>query len=704
MHPRVFSSLGADLVTNDVVAIIELVKNSYDAFATRVDVRFRQLNEPDSMIIEIEDNGEGMSRSIIENVWCVVATPYRMTDPVRKRGRKTRRVSGEKGLGRLSAARLGSCLEMITKSANEPCWQVDVDWSDLAMQDNLDSCSAEIFEYTAQPPFGDHGTLVRILNLNSPWDRMRWNELKEQLSRLVSPFAEVRDFEIRLTLPDEEAAPTEIEPPEFLSYPPYSIKGKVDSVGVADCEYTYSTPKGKKRTIRKALWADLESKEDDNAKVKGKSSPVCGPFKFEIRAWDIDHDSLEEIAERFENLKRKGIRDDIKNYRGISVYRDGILIAPKSESARDWLGLDIRRVSRLGRRLSTSQVVGYATITADHNPELKDTSDRERLVDKPATSDFKKLLIKVVEILEEAREQDRQEATHKEPPFKDLFAALSTTNLVDEVNRIAKEGRPASDVAPLVEEFNTRLQDTVSQIERRLIYYSRLASIGVLAAMIVHEISHHTLVIDGLVRAVRSLLDKNDPSVKKIEDDLKLAEKSIRLLERMADRFAPLASRTFGTRRRNCILEGTIQECLAMREPEIKAKKITVECVTTSQTEVAIDAGELSAVLLNLLDNALYWLSRVKDGERRIKFHVSLRSLKQRLQVEMHDSGPGIPKDDEERIFWPGFTRKPDGLGMGLTVASEIIAQHGGRMHLIQPGILGGASFGFDLPIAEEGK
>jgi signal transduction histidine kinase len=705
MHPRVFSSLGADLVTNDIVAIIELVKNAYDAFATRVDVRFRQPDGPDSMLIEIEDNGEGMSRSVIENVWCVVATPYRMAEPVTKRGKKTRRVSGEKGLGRLSAARLGNRLEMITKSADGPCWQVNVDWLDLATQNNPESCSAEIFEYTAQPPFGDHGTIVRVHNLNDPWNQARWNELKEQLSRLVSPFAEVRDFEIWLTLPDEEAEPTEIEPPDFLSYPPYSIKGKIDGTGFAHCEYTYSAHRGaKKRTIKKSLWADTESAEDGNAEVKGKGSPACGPFDFEIRAWDIDRDSLEEIAERFENLNRQTIRKDIKNYRGISVYRDGILVSPKSESARDWLGLDIRRVSRLGRRLSTSQVVGYATITANSNPKLKDTSDRERLVDSTATSDFIKLLTGVVEILEGEREKDRQEATHKEPPFKDLFAALSAEDLVDEVSRLAKEGGNASDVVPLVEEFNTRLQETIGQIERRLIYYSRLASIGVLSAIIVHEVRNQTLVIGRLCRMLRKLFDQDDSSVKKIESDLNLAEQAVRSLERIADRFAPLASRAFGTRRRDCILEDTIRECLAMREQEIKMKKIIAGCISSTRTTVAVDPGELIAVLINLLDNALYWFSYIKDRERRIEFRVSHLSHAKRAKVEVHDSGPGIQDGDEERIFWPGVTRKPEGLGMGLTVASEIVAQYGGKMYLIKPGVLGGASFGFDLPICTRAK
>jgi hypothetical protein len=108
LHPRVFAALGTGLVTNDLVAIIELVKNSYDAFASHVDVRFIGNSTGQISKIEIQDDGEGMTHDLITDVWCEVATPYRTIEPLRAYGRTRRRVSGEKGLGRLSAARLGS--------------------------------------------------------------------------------------------------------------------------------------------------------------------------------------------------------------------------------------------------------------------------------------------------------------------------------------------------------------------------------------------------------------------------------------------------------------------------------------------------------------------------------------------------------------------------------------------------------------------
>ena len=166
LHPRVFAALGADLITNDVVAVIELVKNSYDAFATRVDVRFG-VDQKRGTYLEIEDNGCGMDRSTIEDVWCMVATPFRSQNPVSKKGKCVRRAAGEKGLGRLSAARLGNRLEMHTMAAGDLCWRVSVNWSELSARESIDSCFVDVTSVTEDIPFRRSGTLIRIFQLKS---------------------------------------------------------------------------------------------------------------------------------------------------------------------------------------------------------------------------------------------------------------------------------------------------------------------------------------------------------------------------------------------------------------------------------------------------------------------------------------------------------------------------------------------------------
>lgn len=108
-----------------------------------------------------------------------------------------------------------------------------------------------------------------------------------------------------------------------------------------------------------------------------------------------------------------------------------------------------------------------------------------------------------------------------------------------------------------------------------------------------------------------------------------------------------------------------------------------------------MDPGELDVVVLNLLQNAVYWLSRVEGGRHLM---LELRRVKDRVKIAVHDSGTGVRDGDRDRIFLPGVTRKPTGIGMGLTVAAELVSEHGGRLSLVEPSKLGGASFEFDLP------
>ena len=115
-----------------------------------------------------------------------------------------------------------------------------------------------------------------------------------------------------------------------------------------------------------------------------------------------------------------------------------------------------------------------------------------------------------------------------------------------------------------------------------------------------------------------------------------------------------------------------------------------------------VDPGELLPILNNLLENALYWVSLIRDHERVILYSVMPGNEPSRIIVRIDDTGPGIPDGDEDRIFLPGITNKPEGLGMGLTITSELVEQYGGQLRLIKPGYLNGASFEFDLPVKFE--
>jgi signal transduction histidine kinase len=695
VHPRAFRALGADLVTNDVVAIIELVKNAYDAYATRVDVRFGE-DASGATFIEVQDDGSGMDRKTIDEAWSTVATPYRRKHPVASRtGRKARRVSGEKGLGRLSAARLGDELEMLTQARNQPCWRVRVNWADVAAADDLDACHASISVAT-NSPFATSGTLVRILSPKNVWDEAKLSDLRDNLARLLPPFDTADDFEIHLSA-QGESEPIHVVSPEFLKHPKYVIRGEVDSAGKTTYTYAYRSIKGdgKRKASGTLTWGQVQEQADDPA-IKSIKRPQCGPFSFEIRAWDIAPQDTHEISERFD-LKKSSIRRDIRAYKGISVYRDGVLVLPKSEQARDWLGLDLRRVGRVGPRLSTPQIVGHVAITADKNPRIEDTSDRERLAATAEVTAFEEILRTIISALENERDKDRRAVT-KEKRVVELFQQLSAKELVASVDQVVKEGGTAEETLPLVREFSDNLDRAREEIETRFVYYSRLATVGTIAQMLVHEVRNRTTVIAHALQALKKVSDGSAASGDSTRR-IALAEGALSALDKLADTFAPLANRSFRRRMRNCVVEESILRCVAMLDGEIKAKKIQVKVPSHGATVATIDPGELDAVLLNLLSNAAYWLGQSSEGERQVEVRTSFIEEGKRIRVAVHDSGPGVPEDDSERIFWPGVTNKPGGIGMGLTVAAELVSEYGGRLALVRPGKLGGATFTFDVPV-----
>lgn len=602
IHPRVFAALGADLVTNDVVAVIELVKNSYDALATRVDVIYGVQDNGEGFL-EVNDDGLGMSRHTLETAWSVVATPYRSSHSVETRGKLTRRTSGEKGLGRLSAARLGNRLAMITKAEADVCWLVEVNWGSLAKEEFLDRCEALCVELSSkQCPIKRSGTHLRITGLENTWSDDQVEDLRENLSRLLAPFGKAEDFEIHLSIQGKESLETRVTAPVFLTKPPYAVRGHVDIQGNVKGRYEYNPiVKARSRTTQTALsWEDV--KEGSEGALKGRKAPSCGPFEFEVRAWDISSSDTEDLSERFQ-IAKASIRKSIRAHKGISVYRDGILVLPKSEDARDWLGLDLRRISRIGTRLSTSQIVGYVAITADRNPRLEDSSNRESLTQNSAVRDFQGILKAIAANLEVERDRDRLKPSD-DIKLSSLIDGVTADDLVEEVAALAEEGMASKEVLQRVAALNGRLHIVQNAIKLRFVYYSRLATVGSIAQMLVHEIRNRTTSIGRFLRTCKRPLNTQVEAA--FTSQLGLAESSVAALERLADTFAPLANRSYRRGKRISDVSESIARCLALLDREVERTVIRKRLKIPAGLVVAMDPGELDTVLLNLISNAIY--------------------------------------------------------------------------------------------------
>lgn len=695
LHPRVFQALGSELVTSDVVAVIELVKNSYDAFANRVDVRFG-VDEDGAQYLEIEDDGGGMTKAIIDEVWCMVATPFRAEHPKAKKGNKVRRSTGAKGLGRLSAARLGESMRIITRTKVEGAWQLDVTWSDLAKAKNANACTVTRRPYKGNDFTKPEGTQIRVTDLKTDWAEDEVEDLNEALSRLTSPFEQVADFEIWFTPPGAEATASKIETEKFLKHPTYLMKGAFSSAGELTFKYTFKPIGGKGRSDNGEIeWAIMQKDINDSLKEKKvplKKKPVCGPFDFELRVWDLDQESMAEAESKWE-IKKSQIRRQIRAFKGLSLYRDGVLVLPKSDNNRDWLGLDLRRVSKVGNRLSTSQIVGYVSITADKNPGIDDTSDRERLARSEEVAEFERVLRDIVSRLEEERSRDQEE---DEPKLRELFNDLSPRALVEQVEELAAQNGTLDEALPLLTSFSRSAEKAIEQVEKQFFYYSRLATIGTISEMLVHEVGNNCSALEAFAAYAKDWADGKTINQELLRKRMALAEQAIATLRRLAERFRPLAARNYKRGKRTAHLKETVDACIETFSEQLRNGKIRIESELHGPDELRIDPGELYPVLHNLIDNAIYWLHHVKDRERLIQ--IGAKREKEMVVCTVSDNGPGVTEKDLNRIFNAGVTRKPNGSGMGLTVAGELVESNEGKIFLESPGDLGGATFSFSLP------
>ncbi len=697
-HPRAFAAFGSELVTNDTVAVTELVKNCYDAFAFSVEVEFG--NDADGQYIKISDDGLGMTKDVIKNSWAVIATPYKKRNPITKRNGKIRRVSGNKGLGRFSAARLGRFIEIITKGASGECIYARIDWHKFTNSGNISDCTIQLKSMPLTTIKSDFGTTIKISDLSSEWNQDKINELQNDLSRLISPFQEVSDFSIYISSVFY-AKPIEIKPPKFIENPVYKIEGLVSDSGDIEWKYTYA-PKGKIVTVKEdnTNWNEAKYGFDSEHLLIDKDNKVeyiGGGFSFEIRGWDLDTDSIGDVADAFD-IGRREIRSNISKYKGLSIYRDNVLVLPKSEASKDWLGLDLRRVSNIGKRISTSQIIGMINVTAEKNPQIKDTTDREKLVDTKEYMQFCKIIESIISILENKRTSDKKGTNVTErQTLSDLISPLSSNELVRKVEKAVSVGSNAEDILDVVREYNSNNEKQIEILNERLIYYAQTASLGSVAVVILHEILTGMTVIQ---RFLKKVMRQYSPLEAKTEEYLKDAEISHTRLVEVAKSFAPLYRKDLTKQNNSCVIYVEAQNSIRLVSGKKDAKNIEFQNNIQQNIVASLHPGELQTIFINLLDNAIYWIK--KSGKEYGKIVISASEVKgDYIKIKVSDTGTGIIESEVDKIFQPGVTGKPLGIGMGLVIVTELLNNHECKIATIIPGDLGGATFEFNLPIKE---
>jgi len=186
---------GRGLVTDQIAAVFELVKNSYDADATEVNIILSGINS-NTPSITISDDGIGMDLNDIERRWMIIGTDSKrneMFSPIFNRP-----LNGDKGIGRFSVDRLGSILHMETQKCNSgEKYLVDFDWS--AFDGESRNISDIDIPYSTQNSDNLHGVILRISGLRDSWNESKLRELFRNLRQFKSPFSQEDNFKIFVT-------------------------------------------------------------------------------------------------------------------------------------------------------------------------------------------------------------------------------------------------------------------------------------------------------------------------------------------------------------------------------------------------------------------------------------------------------------------------------------------------------------------------
>lgn len=367
--------LGKDLITSPNIAILELVKNSYDAHATKVDITF----EADRLVIA--DNGKGMSLSDLINKWLFVAYSAKSdgTEDQSYRSKFKRHYAGAKGIGRMSCDRLARYVTITTRSAEESKTEVlYVDWDKFDHNSKNEFDSVDIPHETIDsipdfPELSEYGTILEFRTLHSEWSKEAILSLKKSLEKMINPFSEAKDFDIEiiaLSYLEEDAQSSES-----------SVVNGVIKNSISD--------------VLKLKTTQIISNINDD--IVHTILIDRGVVMYEIEEKGI-YPLLKKASINLFYLNRAakynfsasmGVQP--VSYGSVFLFRNGIRIWPYGETNDDSWGLNQRAQQGYNRFLGTRDLLGKVDVETDNINDFKEVSSRDGgLIESDATKQLMK--------------------------------------------------------------------------------------------------------------------------------------------------------------------------------------------------------------------------------------------------------------------------------------------------------------------------
>jgi signal transduction histidine kinase len=356
--------LGRDLITSPDIAILELVKNSYDAHASKVEITF------DDDYLTIADNGKGMSKKDLIDKWLFVAYSAKSdgTEDKSYRSKFKRHYAGAKGIGRMSCDRLAKNLVLTTRSSEENKTEVlHVDWStfELSKQTEFDTINIphETLDIIPNFPLSSvTGTILEFTNLHLLWSREDIKRLRKSLEKMINPFSGTDDdFKIEIIAP-------KMKEEDDKAKSQYDIVNGVIENSIAD--------------VLKLKTTQIESRIQNG--VIHTTLSDRGIVMYEIEEPNRYFSLLSSVsvslfflnrAAKYSFTSRMGVEPI--NYGNVFLFRNGFRIFPFGEQDDDSWGINKRYTQGYNRRLGTRDLFGRVDVETDDPNLIKEVSSRD---------------------------------------------------------------------------------------------------------------------------------------------------------------------------------------------------------------------------------------------------------------------------------------------------------------------------------------
>ena len=675
---RILQLLGDELIGSPRLAVFELVKNAYDADAKTVRVVLNNLDRPDASII-VHDDGDGMTLGIIRDIWLVPGHDHRARQRrAAKRTKLNRLPLGEKGVGRFAAHKLGNRIQLVTRATGQPECVVSIDWAELIRQPSLTDAVVQVITRDPAVFTGPAtGTRITISELRERhWTRGQVRRLQRQITSIASPFIDRSDqFETRLEAPGCEEWLTDVPDVDvLLRRAPWRFRFRFLN-GRFDWTYSFQGIAGiniERRRIERthqSLLIPPERDLDDLGLDQGPRTPRArplvadasmavgiGPVEGRFYVFDRDRAVLNRLGES------QLIQNYLDENGGIRVYRDDVRVYNYGEPGDDWLGLDLRRVNMPTRNISRNIVVGSIDLSLADSTDLIEKTSREGFVENSAFRRLQRIVTGALTPLEVERKSDKDnirkltksggdaETVRMKRPLQELRAAIRRSNV-------------AAEVEPLI----TKVERDYDELRDAML---RAGLSGMGLAVVFHEIEHG-------VRALCDLIEKGG--------EQEAIRSRARELARVLGGFADLLRKG---KRRSYSLNRLIFRAHDLNRVRFRKHGVRFNCPALEENAPDVMSsfvfGLALGALNNLLDNAFYWL-RVRWPEESAKppgraIHVNINTdLAEGPSIVVADTGPGYT-DEPDDLTRPFFSRRPEGMGVGLYYANLVMELGEGRL------------------------